>query len=492
MTSLPPNDPVAIVLDKISDLKDGTKAAVSRIAENIPAPPVDNDQLRDLGAKVASGIDKTAAWVSSAAGSGVQLITNVASKGKLTFQNTVQQQQQPPPPPLKTSIFSINAAWTALWDWATANKALAGALAGLILTGSVYYLYRLNLGYIAGPRALKFWRRRRLARKAPNGGRSEVVVIAGSPAEPLTRTIAADLARRGYIVYWTTSSPEEEEIVEREESEDIRPLLISPNDVGSVRASIKALASVLNVPATAFPGAIPHMLTLAGVIVVPDLYYPTGPVESICVDAWSDLVNSKILGPIFLLSNGLLDLVRAHEARVLLLSPTIMGSLTPGFHAAESLVSAALDALSLAVSRELASQDIPFVHIKMGSFDVSHGGAAHHAARAKQRERAVQNQVRADILAWPDHLRAIYARTYQAAATALQSDSRIRGEPLRLLNYTIFDALNDHRPSRVYYTGRGAYTYSVLPKFIPENLMSWLLTPKTGNIVLSEKTWEHL
>lgn len=49
-------------------------------------------------------------------------------------------------------------------------------------------------------------------------------VIAGSPHEPMTRAIAGDLERRGYIVFVTVSSADEEQIVQSENRADIKPL----------------------------------------------------------------------------------------------------------------------------------------------------------------------------------------------------------------------------------------------------------------------------
>lgn len=51
-------------------------------------------------------------------------------------------------------------------------------------------------------------------------------VVAGSPHEPMTRSIAHDLERRGYIVYITVSSSDEERIVQSENRADIHALWI--------------------------------------------------------------------------------------------------------------------------------------------------------------------------------------------------------------------------------------------------------------------------
>lgn len=385
-----------------------------------------------------------------------------------------------------TTVTDPNAysgIFSPITDWVSRHKFLATMLAAAAAGGTLYYLYKLNVGDISGPDFLRVYRKR-LAKKAPNGGRFQVVVIAGSPTEPLTRSIAADLSRRGFIIYWTTTSEEEEGLVLAQNSDDIRPLPIRSHDIRSVRKSIKALANVLNVPAAAFPGAVPHMLTLAGVIVIPDLYYPSGPVECIRLDTWSDLLNSKLLGPVFLLSNGLLDLVRSHQSRVLLVSPSIMGSLNPGYNAAEGMVTSALQSLAQSISRELAPQGIPFVHVRMGTFNLSAGAIQH--------ERQVQNAVRADILTWPENLRSLYSRPYQALSE-LTTRARKMGSSIRILHHTIFDALMARHPSRVYYAGKGAFLYHFLPKYLPEDFVSYLLHPPAPPAPRAlEKGWEPL
>ncbi|CDO52112.1 hypothetical protein DV495_003466 [Geotrichum candidum] len=445
-------DPIYYLMDRFHDFKADTqvaiKSAVNQVADSEAVRKIsENEGVRSLGSRVAGVFDGA---------------TNVISKFDMRK-----------PFDLKGAASQSSSSvrlWDRITDWITKHKLLTAVLVATVSGSTFYYVYKVNMGEYAGPSFIKL-RRKRLAKKAENGGRIEVVVIAGSPAEPLTRTIATDLVRRGYIIYWTTSSPEEEQLVLRERSEDIRPLSIKANDIASVRTSIRALGKILSEPTTAFPGAQPHMLTLAGVIVVPDLYYHGGPVESIGVENWSDLINSKILGPVFLLSNGLMDLVRTHQSRVLLVTPVILGSLNPGFHGAESMITAALNALALSFSRELESQKIPFIHIKMGSFNLSHGNNQH--------ERQIQQAIKSDIASWPDHLIDIYAQQYESSS-ALQTRGKHAGSPLRTLNYTIFDALTARHPSRVYYAGRGAFTYSMLPAILPESLLTWILRPAAG------------
>ncbi len=62
------------------------------------------------------------------------------------------------------------------------------------------------------------------------------MVVAGSPSEPITRSISLDLERRGFIVYIVCNTIEEEVLVHNESRPDIKPLMIDIVDV-SLRPS---------------------------------------------------------------------------------------------------------------------------------------------------------------------------------------------------------------------------------------------------------------
>lgn len=76
-------------------------------------------------------------------------------------------------------------------------------------------------------------RRRRRARRAPNGARKEIVVIAGPVGSPVTKSLMLDLEKRGFIVYVVVHTVEEEELIKAEavSRTDIRPFLINIADV---------------------------------------------------------------------------------------------------------------------------------------------------------------------------------------------------------------------------------------------------------------------
>jgi hypothetical protein len=59
----------------------------------------------------------------------------------------------------------------------------------------------------------------------------DVVVIAGSPALPLTRSLSLDLERKGFVVFIVANSHEDEIMVQNLSRPDIRPLSIDITDV---------------------------------------------------------------------------------------------------------------------------------------------------------------------------------------------------------------------------------------------------------------------
>lgn len=357
---------------------------------------------------------------------------------------------QPPPPP---GLLEKTSNWFSRNKW----------LIGIITAGTVGTCATASFIYLQSKRGHKKSRR---AVKADNGARKQVVLIAGSPNESICRIVADDLNKRGFIVYITTSSTEEEELVASENSEDIRSLPMKAQEFGKFSQDF---GEILNTPVNVLDTV--HNLELVGVIVLPDLYYPTGPVETIRADTWSDLIYSKLLGPMFMLSSGLLDVVRQQKSRVILMTPNIMGSLNPAFHAPESLISNAHESLALCMHRELQPQNIPFIHLKLGSFDVRPG------RKSANQQKQIQNGIRADVLGWNDSQKTLYSQAYQASSH-LQT-ARVTGSSLKVLNHAVVDSLMDKNPQRVVYVGKGSYAYEWLSGFVSEGIMTWLLQPSS-------------
>ena len=132
----------------------------------------------------------------------------------------------PPSPPRRFPSMPVSYYATSL-DWLSEHRAVSAAVVAFVGTG-----------------AFIVWRRRRAdrakrrAKRAKNGARTEVVVLAGSVHAPLTRSLSQELERRGFIVYIPVNSLSEEQLIQSESRADIRPLNL---DITSVRVPYSAI-----------------------------------------------------------------------------------------------------------------------------------------------------------------------------------------------------------------------------------------------------------
>lgn len=101
-------------------------------------------------------------------------------------------------------------------EWVLKNKVFTTAIVAGV-GASVYMVQRRKALY----------NKKRRAKRGTNGARLEVVVISGSMNEPLVRSLALDLERRGFIVFIVCDDIQEELRVQSEGRSDIRPLVIN-------------------------------------------------------------------------------------------------------------------------------------------------------------------------------------------------------------------------------------------------------------------------
>ena len=143
----------------------------------------------------------------------------VAASIRETIQSSSWLYEQPPPPPPPRRIVPVGYV-EACQRWVSEHRAITAAIVAFAGTG-----------------AFIIWRRRRAdqakrrAKRAKNGARTEVVVLAGSPHSPLSKSLSLDLEKRGFIVYIPVSSKLEEQLIQSETRADIRPLRL---DITSV------------------------------------------------------------------------------------------------------------------------------------------------------------------------------------------------------------------------------------------------------------------
>lgn len=361
-----------------------------------------------------------------------------------------------PPPP---SYPLIDGTYIErLQDWVSRNRALSAAIVAFVTTGGLL-LWRENRKY----------NRKRRARRASNGARKEVVVIAGPPSSPIVKSLSLDLERRGFIVYIVCGDMEEEQRVQSESRADVRPLHLDIADVLGTQDAMDRFNSLLIRPHVAFSGAAAHNLHFRGIIVVPDLVYPSGPIETVSPELWSDALNAKVLNTIAV-TNAFLPTVCGFRARVLVLTPSIVSSLRAPFHSVETTVVGALEGFTASLRGELDTLGIAVCHFKLGSIDCSSiVGRQHLQPIVPQTEY------------WPSTAKLSYASNYSSQNRVL-SPTRGSGSSLRELHNAVFDALTQKKPARVWFVGRGSRAYDVVGNWVPSGLVAWMLGVRRVNL----------
>lgn len=131
---------------------------------------------------------------------------------------------RPPPKPISAIRVVPMGLYDRVQEWVLKHKVFCGTTI-LGIGVATFYVYRNRRAY----------GKKRRAKRASNGARLEVVVIAGSPSEPVVRSLALDLERRGFIVFIVCSDVQEEVMVQQESRSDIRPLTV---DVSNVSAEL--------------------------------------------------------------------------------------------------------------------------------------------------------------------------------------------------------------------------------------------------------------
>jgi len=375
------------------------------------------------------------------------------------------------------------------------HKVLIGLLA--LATGTVVYRT-----YSSSRRA----RRTRRARRASNGMRLDVVVIAGSPALPVTRSLALDMERKGFMVYIVCNSQEDEANVRRLSRPDIKPLTLDitnvcnavfahflfvadhkqPPDAGS---SIDRFAQYLQAPHTMVPKGRKYQISLRSVILIPSLNYQTSPIATIPPSSFADLFNTHLLQPILtiqaflpLLTARLRPAEKFQPPKVLVFTPSIISSINPPFHAPEATICSALSAFTEVLAAELRPLSIPVTHVQLGTFDFAgftpsgnHRNEQHHGGSYYGLLPAPEGL---DTNSWPESARQAYARNYLSQSASAISAGRIqgmRGSSLRELHNAVFDVIDGTNTSGVVRVGLGASVYGFVGRFVPRGLVAWMM-----------------
>jgi NAD(P)-dependent dehydrogenase (short-subunit alcohol dehydrogenase family) len=412
---------------------------------------------------------------------------------------------KPLPPPKPEIIVVPLSSIEKLQNWFSRNKYLIGAT--IVVTSAIAYKgYQQN----------KYVRKVRRAKRSKNGGRSEVIVIAGSPRLPLTKTLALDMERRGFIVFIVCNATEDEAAVKSFSRPDIMPLTIDTTNVSFFAPSpknpfyspiccvsrkmkdtladsyqppnaglaIERFAHFLTSPRAPGPNIKPNHLTLKSVFLIPSLHYQTSPIATIPPSAFADLFNTHLLQPILTIQT-FLPLLTSRlgpigekwvPPKVLVFTPSIISSINPPFHAPEATVCSALSAFTEVLTAELRPLDIPVTHMQLGTFDFSGFVPIRTGSPTQGLVTSAGNPE--DTLIWPDGARHVYGRNFVAQTASAISGARIRGlkgSSLRHLHATVFDVIDGSVKSDTVRIGLGASIYGFVGRWAPRSIVSWMM-----------------
>ncbi|ODH38412.1 hypothetical protein ACO22_02363 [Paracoccidioides brasiliensis] len=375
----------------------------------------------------------------------------------------------PPPPP--SSFGRVQA-------WVSRNRAWTAAIVAFVGTGALL---------IYGSKKLSI--KKRKARSASNGARKEIVVIAGSPNEPMTKSVANDLERRGFIIFVTVTSLEEENLVKAEGREDIRSLwidlAITPLTPSEIHPSLHIIQSLITQPQSPVAGIPPHICQLSGLIIIPSSKFPTGPVSTIPASNWVDNINTRLLYPI-LTTQLLLPLLtlKSNSSSIVLLSPSIQSSLSAPFASLEVTVTRGLSGFATTLRQELrllqranntSNNGVEVIELKLGNIDLG-----------RQFRNGHNQNTGTEVLTWQPRQRAAYGSSYLSSidSKAGKLAGAVYGSPARELHFAIFDALapvpkswfgRRRRKKATVYVGKGSRTYSIVGSIVPGGLVGWML-----------------
>lgn len=326
-----------------------------------------------------------------------------------------------------------------------------------------YLIYKKNAAFnIDGKNNRKSQKPKRRVPKLPNGARRDVALVVGSPTEPLTRLIALDFEKRGFIVYLTILDQKDFKYVESNPiTDDINYLNFA--DSYSYEMQLLKFRNLLDIPVIPFVGAEAHKLTLKAVVFTPNLYFPIGPIENISIASWNR-INERFSIYLKIFSSGLIDLMRHENTKTILITPNILSSLTMPYHAPESIFQNSLKHLFTTLSREIKHQGLSVTHVKLGNLNLSNG---------QNTNAKISTIVNSEIRGWDEDIKLLYANKF-STNEARSNPMKVvgKGTSLRELYNLLFDIIySNSNKSSVVYCGTGARAYDIVARFLPDSLI---------------------
>lgn len=293
--------------------------------------------------------------------------------------------------------------------------------------------------------------RRRRVPKLSNGARRDVVLIVGLPTEPMTRLIAIDFEKRGFIVYMTILDEKDSRYIESNSiTEDLNFLNLYGAENGEfLHEQITKFNKLFHTGVTPFEGAKPHLLRLVGVVFAPTLYFPLSPMENLQQNSWNRVL-ARLSTTTSLLSSGLLELVRNQQSKIVAMIPAIVSALRLPYHGPEVVMQNSLKDIFSVLAKELKPQGIQVTQIRLGNLNIT------------PVSRNMTPAVDAEIRSWSSEMQSMYgSHFHQSQSCSKPIGNSLSSKGIRGLHHILFDVIYGKKGEVVYY-GLGAFVYGVL------------------------------
>lgn len=238
----------------------------------------------------------------------------------------------------------------------------------------------------------------------------------------------------------------------------------------STATAISKFTSYIATPQHPLPHTAAHNLQLSSLILLPPLEPSAAPIATLSTSRWSDTLNVNVIAP-FALLQAFLPLLVSQKSTLLSLTSSIVPPLKAASHAPESVIAASMDAYIATLRKEISSQDLNIVQLKLGSFGFG------TSMSAERQMVATAMFARADH---PDWSAAARAQHMMEQRTKLAREIASGSSPRELHN-TVFDAIvrGKGRGGTVF-VGRGAWTYDLIGRWVPGGVVGWMMGSKHG------------
>ena len=226
----------------------------------------------------------------------------------------------------------------------------------------------------------------------------------------------------------------------------------------STEQAIEKFARHINTPQCPISNASSHTLHLTAVVLVPGPSLPASQIASLSPSAWFDTLNTRLLAP-FTTLQAFLPLLTAQKSTLLFLTPSIVPSLAPPSHAAESVVAGGLQQYISTLRKEVQGQGVNIVQFQLGHFDYG-------LAASDDQQQLVLSQ----------HMSVAEATKKRLQQKGLLQE-KSKGTSLRELHNSVFDAIvRGKGKNGTVFVGQGARVYDLVGKLVPGGIVGWMMS----------------